>query len=500
MNCFSSSLNLKLQNFFGNFLLSHQEDELKDEDSIWKKIKFALLCPPHGHIGKWLSIILVILAVYGGLLALIGQHAAAPHGILFQLFVLVIVGVLMGKVMELIRLPPLLGMIVTGIFFENLNLLEKDENVWPQTSSKLRSLALVIILLKAGLGLDPKALKKLSGIVFRLAFIPCCIETLFVGIAGYLIVGLPWTWSFLLGFVLSAVSPAVVVPSMLDLQARGYGVEKGIPTLVIAAASIDDVLAISGFTLCTAIIFKPSSNIQNIILQVPLEVFIGILAGLIWGIICIFIPSKDDDNVKGFRSCILLGGSIMSHFGCQYYEVPGAGPISILIMGFISGLGWTQYGWKTNNYVVQLLSKLWMLFQPLLFVLIGTEIKIYALDIAILGQCAAVFLIGMSVRLIASYLATFSKEITLKERIFISLAWLPKATVQAAVGGWALDFVKSKTDLPDWSTKLNYATIVLNTAVLVILVTAPLGAIAISITGPKLLKKTVTESSLETPG
>ncbi|CAB4064343.1 Sodium/hydrogen exchanger 9B2 [Lepeophtheirus salmonis] len=337
MNCFSSSLNLKLQNFFGNFLWLTKRMNSRMKIPFGKKIKFALLCPPHGHIGKWLSIILVILAVYGGLLALIGQHAAAPHGILF---------------------------------FNYLSLSLND------------------------------SLKKLSGIVFRLAFIPCCIETLFVGIAGYLIVGLPWTWSFLLGFVLSAVSPAVVVPSMLDLQARGYGVEKGIPTLVIAAASIDDVLAISGFTLCTAIIFKPSSNIQNIILQVPLEVFIGILAGLIWGIICIFIPSKDDDNVKGFRSCILLGGSIMSHFGCQYYEVPGAGPISILIMGFISGLGWTQYGWKTNNY---------------------GQIKIYALDIAILGQCAAVFLIGMSVRLIASYLATFSKEITLKERIFISL-------------------------------------------------------------------------------
>ncbi|QQP49003.1 Mitochondrial sodium/hydrogen exchanger 9B2like, partial [Caligus rogercresseyi] len=157
------SLSSKCRDFFSRCLLSHQEESLKEGDSIWRQLKFALLCPPHGFLGKWLGIFVLILGVYGALLGILGRHAEVPNGVIFQIFVLLIVAVLMGKVVEMLRLPPLLGMILTGIFFENMNWIVKEKEVWNGISSKLRGLALVIILLKAGLGLDPKALKKLSG-------------------------------------------------------------------------------------------------------------------------------------------------------------------------------------------------------------------------------------------------------------------------------------------------------------------------------------------------
>ena len=136
-----------------------------------------------------------------------------------------------------------------------------------------------------------------SGMVFRLAFSPCLAETLTVAIASHFLLNFPWMWGFMLGFVLAAVSPAVVVPCLLSLQERGYGVDKGIPTLVIAAASVDDVLAISGFTILLGITFKPEQDLLTVILQGPKEALIGLLFGVGWALLVAFFPGKDDKNL-----------------------------------------------------------------------------------------------------------------------------------------------------------------------------------------------------------
>ncbi|KAI1299850.1 Sodium/hydrogen exchanger 9B1 [Halotydeus destructor] len=200
--------------------------------------------------------LLLIVFIFGTTWSIFGDEALPRKGKIFTLFVLYILANVLGEAFELVKLPPLLGMLLSGFLITNVLKLELDT----KTSSSLRSMALAIILLRAGLGLDPLALKKLSGLCLRLAFIPCLVETVVYGLIGKYILNIPFEWSFLLGFVISAVSPAVTVPGMIALQEKNLGTEKGIPTLVIAAASVDDVLAITGFGVVLGFVFVSSSD------------------------------------------------------------------------------------------------------------------------------------------------------------------------------------------------------------------------------------------------
>ena len=215
--------------------------------------------------------------------------------------------------------------------------------------------------------------------VFRLAFTPCLVETVVVAVASHLLLGFPWLWGFMLGFVLAAVSPAVVVPCLLQLQEKGYGVAKGIPTLVIAAASVDDVLAISGFTILLGITFKADQDLLAIVFQGPREAFVGLLFGIGYGLVVAFLPSKDDDRFHFFRLVFLFSGGLLAQFGSQRVDLPGAGALAVLVMAFVAGMGWRKQGWteEEDNSVAKNLASMWTIFQPILFGLIGTEIKVH---------------------------------------------------------------------------------------------------------------------------
>ena len=171
----------------------------------------------------------------------------------------------------------------------------------PSISRTLRSICLTVILLMAGLELDPVALMKLSAMVVRATFIPCFVEALVVAVLSNLVLGLPWTVGFMLGFVLAAVSPAVIIPSLMTLSQKGYGVAKGIPTLVIAACSADDVVAISGFGIFFGLTFNAGAPLWRLVLHGPFEVLIGLAFGIFWGVLAQYIPNKDHHHVAFFR-------------------------------------------------------------------------------------------------------------------------------------------------------------------------------------------------------
>jgi NhaP-type Na+/H+ or K+/H+ antiporter len=212
--------------------------------------------------------------------------------------------------------------------------------------------------------------------VFRLAFTPCLAETVTVAIASHFLLNFPWLWGFMLGFVLSAVSPAVVVPILLSHQERGFGVAKGIPTLVIAAASVDDVLAISGFTILLGITFKPHQDLLAIVFQGPKEALIGLLFGVGWALLAILLPGKDDDKMGRFRFIVLFLGGLLAYFGSKSVHLDGAGALAVLVLAIVAGIGWRSLGWSNNNMVTSTLADLWVVFQPILFGLIGTEIQV----------------------------------------------------------------------------------------------------------------------------
>ena len=249
------------------------------------------------------------------------------------------------------------------------------------------------------------------------------------------------------------------------------------------------------------------------ILQGPVEVLVGLVYGCVAGVVCIYLPSSSSNS--GQRLIMLVGSGLLAIFGLPLIDLPGAGPLAVLVTSFTVGVGWRrQSGYTEHNPVTQHLSQLWTLLQPLLFSLIGAEVDLGELDSSVVGLATAVLCIGLIIRLMVSQLAVMGGDLSFKERLFVSFAWLPKATVQAAIGPIALDKVKNllSSTYPDYSCNslqstdvgnsslstslslsemcqmLEYGDIILTVSVLVIIITAPLGALAILMTGPRLLK------------
>jgi len=492
---------------------------LREEDATFSdRIKYSLLCPPHGSLATIITWSVLIITIWATSYVVLGEislpgtqsltvNVEIRRGTVFAILVLLVFAHLGGILVSKIKMPPLLGMLIVGILLKNVPYVAAvGQAIDPNWSSALRNIALTVILLRAGLGLDPDALRKLSGMVFRLAFTPCLVEASVSAAAAHLMLGFPVQWGFMLGFVLAAVSPAVVVPCLLSLQEGGYGVAKGIPTLVIAAASVDDVLAISAFTILLGITFAGSdnTNIVELVFKGPKEAVIGILWGVGWGLLLILFPPavphpEKDRRIRpnsGVRTLLTLGGGILALFGSNKADLPGAGALAVLSMGFIAGLGWRKQGWSDDNPVSRHLASMWKIFQPLLFGLIGTEIQVSELDGKTVGLGIGVLICGLSVRIVVSYLAVLGGDLNNKERMFVSMAWLPKATVQAAVGPLALDLANkalssakldSDTEVLEYQVRLGQQ--VLAIAVLAILITAPIGAVAVMTAGPKLLVK-----------
>ncbi|XP_033121742.1 sodium/hydrogen exchanger 9B2-like [Anneissia japonica] len=447
--------------------------------TLTERLKYSLTCPPHGLVSKLLLYIL-LLGVGWGVLWVITGDEALPGGNLFGLFILVVFSQLCGSLIQLIKLPELLGMLIVGFLLGNVPAINFAEDIHPEWSSSLRSMALVVILIRAGLGLDAAALRQLSCVCIRLCCMPCVAEATTVAIAANLLLGFPWVWGFMMGFVLGAVTPAVIVPTLLSLQERGFGVSKGIPTLVIAAASCDDVVAISAFGVLLGSAFSTGNLMYNIF-RGPLELLIGISVGVLSGILLWYIPDQSQVNFSHKRFILLFCTGLFYVFGSNLAELPGSGALGCLTMAFVAG-----HGWKQNKEPIErLMEIMWILFQPLLFGLIGAEVKLSYLDPSSIGLGMAVVLIGLTMRILVSILAVSGAGLTNKEKVFVAIAWLPKATVQAAIGSVALDTARER-DAGEHLEDLGRQ--ILTIAVLVILITAPIGAILIMLTGPKLLQ------------
>uniref|UniRef100_A0A3B4AEZ2 Cation/H+ exchanger transmembrane domain-containing protein n=1 Tax=Periophthalmus magnuspinnatus TaxID=409849 RepID=A0A3B4AEZ2_9GOBI len=442
-------------------------------------------CPP---TGLWASLVTKVLlaGVLFGVIWSITEEECLPGGNLFGITIIFLCALIGGKLVELIRLPglppfpPLLGMLLMGFLLRNIPVVTTAVKVEHKWSAALRNIALAVILARAGLGLDPSALKKLKSVCLRVSVGPCTIEACTIALVSHFLMGLPWVWGFILGFVLGAVSPAVVVPSMLLLQKEGYGVEQGIPTLLMAAGSFDDILAITGFTTCLGMAFATGSTWYNLLRGV-LEVAGGTVAGILLGFLIQYFPSVDQKHLVMKRSFLVLGLSIFSVFGSSVAGFPGSGGLCTLVLAFLAAIGWGA----AKARVEEVVSWVWDVFQPLLFGLIGAEIQISQLEGHAVGLGIASLLIGLLVRVLFTFVCVLCAGFNLREKFFIALAWMPKATVQAAIGSTALDMARTKSD----EQLEKYGMDVLTVAVLAILFTAPIGALIIGLSGPRLLQK-----------
>ncbi|CAK1600814.1 unnamed protein product [Parnassius mnemosyne] len=485
-------------------LRCHQEDPTPSWQPSWwaKTVPFPFF-PTYRQSAQRLCILLFFLLTWGILYVELGE-AVSLNGELFSMTILVIAAYLIGWLwLKITTLPALIGMLLTGIMFQNLNLVHMTDE-YRKLNQDLRKIALVIILTRAGLGLNAAVLKKHYTAVLQLGLLPWLVECIAIAITSHYLLSLPWIWSFLLGSMIASVSPAVVVPCLFRLRDVGYGVAKGIPTLLLAAAAIDDSISVAVFAIILNAMFSTGSATYNIIVG-PLSIIAGVLFGSLWGAITSVIPEKGDIYVVPLRFLALFLGGLFALFISNLIGWSGAGPLAIVSSGFVAAYYWEQQGWVINkNPVSNIFRILWIFFEPILFAFTGAQITINTLDREVIKMGTICLVSCLVLRVIATFFVSFGCGLNKKEKIFIGVTWLAKATVQAALGPAALDLVNNgqSAGLPVEDEE-NFAKILLAVSVLSVVLSAPLGAILIAITGPRLLSRepaTKNLTNFETTG
>ncbi|NFP90412.1 cation:proton antiporter [Clostridium sporogenes] len=392
-----------------------------------------------------------------------------------SLAIIILLGLIANKLFEKLKLPGLLGMLILGIIIgpHGLNWLSKDIL---NASSDLRKIALIVILLRAGLGLNKDELKLVGKTALKLSCIPGIIEGLFIAIASVKLLGFSFIQGGLLGFIIAAVSPAVVVPQMLNLIDKGLGKAKGIPTLILAGASIDDVFAITIFSTFLGLYAGKNINIAIQILKIPVSIILGTLIGVLSAIIIIKIFKKYSiDNTK--KILIILSISIILTLieALLKGKLEIASLLGVMSLGFVISDKIPSIGDKVSKG----LNEIWVFAQILLFVLVGAEVNmVIAFKSGFLG--IIIIALGLIGRSIGVLISLKGSNLNTKEKLFCVIAYIPKATVQAAMGAVPL------------ANGVVAGDIILAIAVLSILTTAPLGAIAINLSGPRLLESNLS--------
>ncbi|XP_055372212.1 sodium/hydrogen exchanger 9B2 isoform X2 [Condylostylus longicornis] len=461
------------------------------EPPHWQKVCPYPLCPSFRQFARIIALVLIGVLTWVVAYVIIGK-SAGPGGQLFQLVILTVCANFGGFLISLANLPRLIGMLLVGILFQNIGWVDLGGD-FTHVTGELRKLALTLILIRAGLEMEPEAFKKVWKTILKLGVIPWTVEAVVTAVMSHFLLELPWMWSFLLGAIIAAVSPAVVVPCLFRLRTKGYGVAKGIPTLVIAVAGIDDALSVAIFGIIVSIMFS-SGDMAYVISQAPVCIVGGLLYGVLWGLMACYIPEKGDAYVVPLRTIMLLAGGTVSIYGSEMLGYEGAGPLGVVFAAFISNYFWCKQGWEIeDNPVSTAFEIFWMIFEPILFGITGTTVKINELEPELVYTGIGILSSGCILRILATAGIAFGDRLNVKEKFFVALSWMAKATVQAALGPAAMKHLKE--DSPE--EEKHYAKIVQTVAVLSIVLTAPLGAILISISGTKLLTKTRQPQVLE---
>lgn len=390
---------------------------------------------------------------------------------LLSIALILLVGMSASWICKKIKLPGLLGMLATGIVLGPYVLNLIDSSIL-NISSELRKIALIIILTRAGLGLDITGLKKIGRPAILMCFLPASFELLGIILIAPRVLGMSVLEAAIMGAVLAAVSPAVVVPRMVKLMDEGYGTAKGIPQLILAGASVDDVYVIVLFSTFTGMMQGKGASIINFV-NIPVSIILGMGIGILAGYLLAMYFEKIHirDTVKVLLilsiSFILVATEDMLNTPIKF---------SALIAIMFVGVGLHKKRDVVAKRLSQKYEKLWIASEVFLFVLVGATVNINYLGN--MGIKALIVIFGALIfRMAGVFVCLIKTELNKKERLFTMMAYTPKATVQAAIGGipLALNFACGET--------------VLTIAVLAIVITAPLGAFAMDLSYKKLLRR-----------
>ena len=390
---------------------------------------------------------------------------------LTSIAIILLFGLFMGWIFSKLRLPSLLGMVIVGIVLSPHCLNLVDESIL-MISGDLRQIALVIILTRAGLSLNISDLKKVGRPAIMMCFVPACVEMIGTVIFAPLLLGVSLLDAAIIGSVIAAVSPAVVVPRMIRLIEEGYGKDKSIPQMILAGASVDDVFVIVVFTAFTTLAATGEISMASF-LQIPVSIVLGVLSGGIVGAVLVWFFKKHHmrDSIKVL---IILSISFLLLEMQTRLEgiVPVSGLLAIMSMGIMIK---QKYDVLARRLSVKY-NKLWLGAEVFLFVLVGIAVDLkYA--VAAGGVVVLLVILALICRMVGVAFSLVKTELSLKERLFCAMAYTPKATVQAAIGTIPM------------AMGLECGSIVLTMAVVSILLTAPFGAICVDNTYKKLLNK-----------
>ena len=396
---------------------------------------------------------------------------------------------------RIFKIPPLLAIIANGIALINIT---KSVSVHESYRSMFTSMGLAIILLRSGLEMNLTSVKKSSFVCLRLTCLPGIAEAAAIGLLSKILIDMNLWFGLTCGFIVAAVSPAIVTVEMLSLKAQGYGVDKGIPSLIIAAASLDDIVAIMGFSICIELAVKSE---DTSFAQASFHGIYSVGLGIVFGFLCSFVATIRNvwkSNWKSVSILSLTALTIMSSMKVNSY--PSAGAIGSLSLGIAARWHWNKRLTVTEavtdfRFIQEIergLSVLWsLIFEPLLFGSIGFSLQFDLISNDILFKSIALVLLGVFCRMMVAYIVTHGSKFTRKERLFIAVAWLPKATVQAALCFIPLNHVSQSlpTEHSIYDEYMTWSKHICSVAILSICITAPLGLFTIGYFGKRWLSQ-----------
>ncbi len=390
-----------------------------------------------------------------------------------SLAIIFALGVFAHQLFTRLRLPGFLGILLLGMIIGPYGADWIDGTIL-MISEDLRKIALIIILLRAGLGLNRMTLKMVGAPAVKLGFIPVILEGTAVMVAAGYLFGISTIEAGMLGFIIAAVSPAVIVPKMLHYMEIGKGTDKGIPAMILAGASLDDVVAITIFSSFAGYFAGAQVNVASQVLLIPLSVLTGVAVGIATGLLMVFLFKKFRiRHTKKTLVLLAIAIFLTSLENMLQDIIPLASLLGVMVTGFVILEKWPGLGMELSARF----SKIWVFAEILLFFLVGAEVNYMLAGQAGLAGVAVIFG-GLAVRSLGVLISLYKTRLTPGEKAFCIMAYSPKATVQAALGSIPLTLGVPAGEL------------ILTMAVLSIIITAPLGSIAMNISGKRFLKRT----------
>lgn len=388
---------------------------------------------------------------------------------LLSLCLILLLCLILSFVCKKLHLPALIGYLAVGIILGPYLLNLIDDKIL-LISTELRKIALIIILIRAGLSLDLTDIMRIGRPAILMAFVPALFELFAIGIFAPLFFSISYLDAFILGSVLAAVSPAVVVPRMIKMLDNKQGALHGVPQIIVAGSSLDDVVVIVIFTALTTVAIGGTIGAMTFF-NVPLSIILGIASGFIIGMLTVFLFKKY--HIRDTIKVIILCGIC---FGLVAVEelldgvIGFSGLLAAMTIGVVISSKYKDLAFRLS----QKYSKLWVLAELFLFVLVGATVNInFFVDNLLFG--VLLILCGLFIRCLGVFVCLIKTNLNKKERLFTAIAYTPKATVQAAIGGIPL------------ALGITSGNLILSIAVIAILFTAPLGAFAIDISMNKLV-------------